>query len=69
MTSTEQRGYASFQNYKSDLAEYIVFAGYFAIFLAYGVGYGDVAMHYVNGSDEHSGTKFSYRYARWRGNS
>ena len=65
--STGQRGYASVQKHKSEMSGYAVFAEPFAIFWAYGAGYGDVAMRYVVGHDQPAGTKFSDRYAHWRG--
>ena len=65
--STGQRGYASVQKHKSDMSGYAVFAWSFAIFWAYGAGYDDVAMRYVVGHDQPAGTKFSDRYAHWRG--
>ena len=67
--STEQRGYASVEKHKSDMADYAVFAESFAISRAYGAGYYYVAMRYVDSRDQPAGTKFSDRYAHWLGKS
>ena len=69
MMSTEQRGYASVQEHKSDMSDSSVFARSFAIFWAFAAGGCDVAMRYVDGYDQLTGTKFVDWYAHWRGDS